>query len=91
MILQWREIPAIINSEKALGAGAGVLLLDLRGLDGPAALDRLLPAAREGAEVLAVAARVPSLVLYQIRLGTPLMVDSRKLSRSHRSATSTAP
>lgn len=45
------------HPDAALCAGADVILLDLRGLDGPAALDALLPAGKEGAEVLAVASR----------------------------------
>ena len=56
--------------DAALCAGADVLLLDLRDMDGPAALELLLPAAREGAEVLAVAAReqLPQLAPYLPRL-----------------------
>ena len=44
------------HPDASLCAGADVILLDLRGLDAPAALDALLPAVKEGADVLAAAA-----------------------------------
>ena len=58
------------HPDAVLCAGADVLLLDLRGTDGPAALDALLPAGKEGAEVLAVASRaqLPGLAPYLPRL-----------------------
>ena len=54
------------HPDASLCAGADVILLDLRGLDAPAALDALLPAVKEGADVLAAAAReqLPGLTPY---------------------------
>ena len=58
------------HPDAALCAGADVILLDLRGMDGPNLLDALLPHVREGAEALAVASRdqLPGLAPWLPRL-----------------------